>query len=83
MELPAGTWRDTCAACHKQIDDELHESETIHDDLGCIYCHPQHGYLPTCDSCHGLPHKEIHESYTQCRMCHIYSHAVKDIMFTK
>lgn len=83
MELPTtGTWRDTCAACHKQIDDELQKSETKHDDLGCIYCHPEHAYLPTCDSCHGLPHKEIHESYTECKMCHVYSHAVKDILFS-
>jgi len=77
--------RETCAVCHREIDDELHQSNTIHDVLGCVYCHPEHRYVPTCESCHGLAHQRIgiHENYPLCSQCHIAGHDVNNIVFTK
>ena len=84
MELPADTQDGVCAVCHIVTNSTLHESGTEHQELGCIYCHPEHGYLPSCESCHGLPHlKAIHEDYPECIQCHIVSHDVKNIVFTK
>lgn len=84
MEFPAVPQRGTCAICHKDIDVELRGSGTEHDDLGCIYCHPKHRYLPTCESCHGLPHQKfVHEDYPVCEQCHIAAHDVKNIVFTR
>jgi hypothetical protein len=84
MEFPAVPQRGTCAICHKDIDVELRGSGTEHDDLGCIYCHPKHRYLPTCESCHELPHQKfVHEDYPVCEQCHIAAHDVKNIVFTK
>jgi hypothetical protein len=77
--------RDTCAICHGELDDELRQSNTIHDDLGCVYCHPEHRYVPTCESCHGLAHERIgiHDDYPLCSQCHIVAHDVKNIVFNK
>ncbi len=84
IEMPAITQDSICAACHNDINSTLYESKTEHKELGCVYCHPDHRYLPTCESCHGLPHlKAIHEDYPVCMQCHIISHDVKNIMFTK
>lgn len=86
MELPTDTPREDCAACHKELDLELRGSDTKHDDLGCIYCHPKHRHLPTCESCHGLPHQEVfgdvHGEYPECAQCHIASHDVHNIVFS-
>ena len=86
IELPADTARDVCAACHEEVDARLRESDTKHNDLGCVYCHPEHRYLPTCESCHGSPHKDIynvHEDYPECSQCHIDPHEVNNIVFTR
>ncbi|MCK4937724.1 MAG: hypothetical protein KAR85_03860 [Methanosarcinales archaeon] len=84
INIPLDITRNDCAICHEAIDTELRLSNTKHDDLNCIYCHPKHGYLPPCESCHGLPHKkEIHDLYTECTKCHIVVHDVKNIVFTE
>ncbi|MCL7412370.1 MAG: hypothetical protein M8353_01970 [ANME-2 cluster archaeon] len=84
IEFPAGTRDGVCAVCHNAINSTLHESGTEHQELGCIYCHPEHDYLPDCESCHGLPHeKAIHETYPRCMQCHIVPHDVKNIVFTE
>ena len=84
INIPSSITRNDCAICHEAIDAELRSSNTKHDDLNCIYCHPKHGYLPTCESCHGLPHQKlIHDLYPECKKCHIVLHDVKNIVFTK
>lgn len=84
MEFPVSIQRDYCAVCHEEINEILRNSNTKHDDLGCVYCHPEHRYLPTCESCHGLPHnKDIHDRFTTCDQCHIISHDVKNIVFNR
>ena len=83
MEFPVDAGEESCAVCHREIDAILRGSNTKHDELGCIYCHPQHRYLPTCESCHGLPHEKIHENFPVCLQCHIVSHDVKNIIFTR
>lgn len=84
MEFPADTGQDICEMCHEKINSVLSASNTKHEDLGCIYCHPKHRYLPTCESCHELPHQKfVHEDYPVCVQCHIVSHDVKKIVFTK
>ncbi|MEA1944863.1 MAG: hypothetical protein U9N07_05980 [Euryarchaeota archaeon] len=86
IKFSVDTPREDCAACHREIDAELRGSNTKHNDLGCVYCHPEHRYLPTCESCHGLPHKNIynvHEDYPDCSQCHIAPHEVNNIVFTR
>jgi hypothetical protein len=83
IDFPASTKNGYCAVCHKDVDSTLSKSDTKHAGLGCVYCHPKHRYLPTCESCHGLPHKEIHDNFPLCSQCHIVSHDVKNIIFTK
>ena len=78
--------REDCAACHKEVDSELRGSNTKHNNLNCVYCHPEHRYLPTCESCHGLPHKNVynvHTDYPDCSQCHIAPHDVNNIVFTR
>lgn len=85
-KFPADTPQEDCAACHKEIDSELRGSNTKHNNLNCVYCHPEHRYLPTCESCHGLPHKNVynvHEDYPDCSQCHIAPHAVNNIVFAR
>ncbi len=85
MEFPEGTKQDICEICHEEINSVLNASNTKHDDLGCVYCHPDHRYVPTCESCHGLQHDRIriHEDFPECMQCHIVSHDVKVIVIDK
>ena len=86
IKFSVDTAREDCAACHKEIDSELRGSDTKHNTLSCVYCHPEHRYLPTCESCHGLPHKnvyDVHTKYPDCSQCHIAPHEVNNIVFTR
>ncbi len=86
INFPADAPREDCAACHKEIDAKLRESNTKHNDLNCVYCHPTHRSMPTCESCHGLPHKDVynvHKDYPNCSQCHIDPHEVNKVEFTK
>lgn len=85
IELPSDRPREECAICHDEIDIILKESNTKHDTLGCIYCHPRHRYIPTCESCHGLTHErmQIHDDFPVCAQCHVESHDVDTIVIRK
>ena len=68
-----------CGECHTRPVNTLKESDGLHSEKSCNFCHVQHGYIPKCSDCHRLFHGN---TITNCAQCHTDAHAPKDITFS-